>query len=138
MGSLLTFFGAGGIRLQALIIAALAMAVMILGLTTWALLERSGRLSAKVELVAAQAQAQAWEAAAGRCTASVENAAKIGRETVDATRELLRKADAAYARNAGLIADIRTIVSKPPPVRTDGKPKDCTDALGEIKQRVRP
>lgn len=120
-------------RLQALIIAALTMLVLCLALVTWALLERSGRLAAKAELAAAQARAEAWEAAAGRCTASVENAAKIGQQAVDDTRALLRKAEAAYAKNVGLIADIRGIVAKPAPVRADGRPADCGDAWREIR-----
>lgn len=137
IGAATTFFAAPA-RLKALVIGALVMLAVCLALTTWAFAERSGRLSIKVDLVEAQASVRAWEQAAGRCTASIENAAKIGQQAVDDTRAALKRIEAANAKNAPMLAHIAGIVSKPPPARADGSSKDCGDAWGEIRSKVKP
>lgn len=144
MGALLGFFGSAALapaallRLKALLIGAIALAVIALALTTWALFERSGRLELKVEVVQAQARAEAWEGAAGRCTASVDAAAKAGSAATAETKRLLAMAERALERNAMVRDEIRGIVAKPVPVRADGKSKDCGDAWKEISNRVTP
>lgn len=137
MGTLLALFSTPA-RLQGLIIAAIAMLALILGLTTWALLERSGRLSAKVELVRAQDQAKVWEDAAGRCTASVKSLGEAGQGAIAETKRLLGLVEVGIKKQAALRDEARDIVKKPPPTRPDGKPRDCADALAEIRAKVKP
>ncbi len=126
------------LRLKALIIGALAMVAVCLALTAWALLERAGRMEAKAELVVAQTQAQVWEGAAGRCTASVQELGAGGAAAIGETKRLLEMAGRMLERTAAVREEIRVIVKAPPPVRADGKPKDCADALGEIRKKVQP
>lgn len=135
MGALLGFFATGPARLQALLIGALALAVVCLSLFAWAMIERSGRLSLKVEVVTLKAQTDVLADSLGRCNAGVENAAKAGAAAVGETKRLLSMAERMLERTAAAREEIRQIVSKPPPVRADGKPKDCVDALAEIRKK---
>lgn len=138
MGGLLAFFAAGPARLQALVIGAAVLLVMALALTTWALIERSGRLSAKVEVVTLKAQTDVLADSLTRCNTSIENAAKAGEAALTETRRLVGIAEKAFARTEALRIEIRGIVAKPTPTRPDGKPKDCGDALSEIRAKVQP
>lgn len=138
MGGLLAFFGAGPARLQALLIAAMAMLALVLALTTWALVERTKRLSLKVEVVALRAQSDVLADSLGRCNAGVEAAAKAGIAAQGDVKRLVAAAEKAATRTEAARRDIRTILSKPAPTRPDGKPKDCIDAIAEIKAKVRP
>lgn len=137
MGALLGLFSTPA-RLQGLIIAAGALLVVALGLTTWALLERSGRLSLEVEAVTLRAQSQVLADALGRCNDGVRDLAKAGDTAVEETRRLVGIAEKALAGTKALREDIKTIVSRPSPKRADGKPKDCSDAMKEIRARVQP
>jgi hypothetical protein len=138
MGAILGFFGAGTARLQALVIAAAAMLAMILALTTWALIERSGKYAAERDAEHFKAQSDVLADSLGRCNAGVENAAKAGTAAIGETKRLLAMAETALLKNAAVRDEIRGIVSRPPPMRADGKPKDCADALGEIRAKVKP
>lgn len=133
----LGFFSAPA-RLKALLIGAAALLLICLALVTWALIERSGRLSGEVELVALRAQQQVLADSLGRCNAGVENAAKAGVAATAETKRLLAMAETALLKNAAVREEIRGIVNRPPPVRADGKPKDCGDALSEIRAKVKP
>ena len=82
--------------------------------------------------------ARVWEAAAGRCTASVQNLGNAGTAAIAETRRLLGMVETGLQKNAKLREDIRLIVSTPPPTRPDGKPKDCSDAISEIRKTVQP
>lgn len=126
------------LRLKTLVIGAMALAVLLLAMLTWALLERSGRLELKVEVVTLKVQQDVLSDALARCNTSIENAAKAGDAAVAETRRLVGIAEKAFARTESLRTDIRSILSKPAPARADGKPKDCADALTEIRTRVRP
>lgn len=137
MGALLGFFGTP-LRLKALLIGAAVMALVCLSLLTWALWERSSRLSLEVEAVTLRGQNKVLADSLGRCNAGVENAAKVGAAAVIETRRLVGLAQTAFAKNAALRDDIRGIVNKPAPVRSDGKPKDCADAMAEIRKKVQP
>jgi hypothetical protein len=138
MTALLAFFGAGPARLQALLIAALALIALCLSLTVWALIERTWRLQDAAELATLKAQQAVLADSLGRCNAGVENAAKAGVAAVADTKRLLGMAEVAMQKTAALREEARAIVSKAPPARADGKAKDCTDALAEIKAKVRP
>lgn len=136
MTALLAFFS-GPARLKALVIAAAALIMVALALTTWALLERSRRLSGEIELTALRSQSRVLADSLGRCNAGVENAAKAGGAAVAETKRLLAMAERALERNAAVRDEIRTIVRTPTPVRADGKPKDCADAFAEIRAKVK-
>jgi hypothetical protein len=138
MGSLLAFFAAGPARIQGLLIGAAALLVLVLALTTWALFERSGKLQLEVQVVSLRDQSQVLADSLGRCNAGVENAATAGAAAVADTKRLLGMAEVAMQKTAALREEARAIVSKAPPARADGKAKDCTDALDEIKAKVRP
>lgn len=125
-------------RLKALIIGAGVLLVLFLGMTTWALFERAGRMSLKVEVVTLKAQRDVLADSLGRCNTRIENAGKAGEAAVAETKRLLSMVEIGLVRMAAMRDEARAIVSKPPPVRPDGKPKDCTDALGEIRQKVQP
>lgn len=144
MGALLGFFGSAALapaallRLKALLIGAAVLAAICLALVTWALLERSGRLSLKVEVVALEAQKDVLAEAIGRQNEGVERTAKAGADAVAETRRLLGMVETGLLRTAAMRDEARSIISKPPPLRADGKPKDCADALGELKAKVKP
>lgn len=137
MSPLLGFF-AGPARLKGLLIGAVVLLVLCLSLITWALFERSGRLTLEVKVVSLQAQTDVLADSLGRCNVGVANAAKAGQGAIAETKRLLGMAERALERNAAVRDEIRGIVAKPAPVRPDGKPKDCGDALAELKARVRP
>lgn len=137
MGSILAIFSTPA-RLQGLIIAAGVMIVMMMSLTIWALWEQSGRHQAETEAATMKAQSQALADSLGRCNAGVEAAAKAGQLAVGETRRLLGMAETALLKTAALREEARAIVGKPAPVRADGKIKDCSDALAEIRKRVQP
>lgn len=132
MGALLGFFSSPSR------IAAGVLAVLCALLLTWALVERSGRLSAKVELVTLKAQTDVLADSLKRCNEGVERAAAAGQAATAETKRLLALVERGLERTAALRDEARSIVSKPTPVRADGKPKDCGDALTEIRAKVRP
>lgn len=138
MGALLGFFAAGPARLQGLLIGAAALLAMVLALTAWALLERSGRFEAKADVARLEAQTKVLADSLGRCNAGVEAAAKAGAASVADTKRLLDMAGRAMERTAAMRDEVRAIVSKPAPTRADGKPKDCGDAWQEIRAKAQP
>ena len=137
MTALLAFFS-GPARLKGLMIGAAALLVIALALTTWALLERSGRYAAERDAQRFKDQSQVLADSLGRCNAGVAAAARAGTAAQADVKRLLGMAETAMLKTAALREEARGIISKPPPVRADGKPKDCSDALGEIRQKARP
>lgn len=137
MTALLAFF-AGPSRLKGLLIGAAALLLIALLLTTWALIERTWRLQDEVKLVTLKDQQAVLSDSLGRCNAGAAITAKAGTDAVAETKRLLAMAERALERNAAVRDEIRGIVKAPPPVRADGKPKDCSDAFGEIRAKVKP
>lgn len=137
MGALLGFFGTP-LRLKALLIGAGVMALVCMSLLTWALWERSSRLSLEVEAVTLRGQNQVLADSLGRCNAGVEATAKAGTAALADMKRLVALAEREAARTAALRTEIKGIVNRPAPKRADGKPKDCTDAMSEIRQKVQP
>lgn len=137
MGALLGFFGTP-LRLKALLIGAAVMALVCMTLLVWALWERSSRLSLEVEAVTLRGQNQVLADSLGRCNAGVEAAAKAGTAALADMKRLVAIAEKAAERTAALRNEIKGIVNRPAPKRADGKPKDCTDAMSEIRQKVQP
>lgn len=141
MTALLAFFGAGAmspailLRLKAMLIGAAVLALLCLSLTVWALLERSGRLSCEVESVKLASQVEILNASIERQNKGIDATVKAGEEARAATRKLIAQANRIAAGNQALIDETRGILSRPPPLRPDGKPSDCNDAWAEIEKR---
>lgn len=114
------------------------MGALCVGLTGWALSERSGRMSCKVELVTAQAQVAVLSDTITRQNAGVQAAADAGAAAQEGVAKLLEVAKRAEQASAGLVAHARDVIGKPAPKRADGKDVDCTDAWREIETRARP
>ncbi len=134
MGSLLSFFGAGGLQLKALIVGAAVMVIACLALTTWALLERSGRLSCEVDRVTLKAQVAVLSDQLTRQTGAVLDHKAIGEAVQEALRGDLDAIRKAAGRRDPLLQQLADLV-KQPPARADGKPADCNDAWAEIEKR---
>lgn len=140
MGFLLSFF-AGPAKLKALLIGAVVMIAVCLALTVWALLERSGRLDCRVELVTAQAQIAVLSDSLNRQNAGIKATEEAGKAAQQGVADLLsaaRKLSAAGTSLGNTIAHARDVIGKPAPKRPDGKDKDCADAWREIQERVKP
>lgn len=135
MNALLGFFGASPARLQALLIAALAMALVCAGLGGWALIERSGRYQAERDAAVYKSQSAVLSDSLDRCNAGVAAVQKAGEDAQKSVRELRAAAAKLNSASASLILDARQIVSRPAPLRPDGKARDCTDAWREIEAR---
>lgn len=125
------------LRLKALVIVAMALLAAFLLVATWALLERSGRLSLKVEVVTLRAQTAVLADSLKRCNDGVARLGEAGQGAIAETKRLLGMAERALERNAAVRDEIKGIVRAPTPVRPDGKAKDCGDALAEIKAKVK-
>lgn len=127
-------------RLKGLVVGAIALAAVCLALVTWALLERSGRLGCKVDVVRLEGEVDrlkgqidvladkiatqnaaidGWKAAADR-QAGVGQAARAA-------------ADAAAARIQPEIERLRGLVSGMPA----GAARACADAAAEVRKGLR-
>lgn len=137
MAALLAFFTVPT-RLKGLLICAAALIAVALALTVWALIERTWRLQDAVELAQLRDQKQILADSLGRCNAGVEAAAKAGHAAQADVKRLLGMAETAMLKTAAFREEARAIVSKPTPVRADGKPKDCGDAWQEIAKKAKP
>jgi len=136
MGALLGFFGAGGLQLKALIVGAAVMAIACLGLTTWALLERSGRLSCKVDVVRLEDQVKVLADQLKRQSAAVIDHAAIGAAVQAAIRGDLDKIGKLISKSDPKLLELERLI-KQRQLRADGKPVDCGDAWREIEKRAR-
>ena len=143
MLTILEFFGgsllspAFALRLKLMLIAAAAMAALCLGLTTWALLERSGRLSLKVDVVRLEDQVKILSAALKRQSVAILDHAAIGNAIrADIRGELDRLAAAAGKRDPVLL-ELEALIRKGSK-RPDGTAADCRDAWREFERRARP
>lgn len=136
MKALLTFFGAGGLQLKALIAGAIAALVACLALTAWALLERSGRLDCKVDLVAARAQVAVLSDQLKRQGKAVIDHAAVGAAVQGALRDDFDRILAAAGKRDPTLQEIRALLKHDR--RPDGTAKDCKDAWAEIQKRVKP
>lgn len=126
----------GFIALPPLAWVIVGMGVLCAGLTGWALLERSGRLDCRAELVTAKAQVAVLSDSIARQNAGIQAAVDAGAAAQEGVASLLAAARALTAAGSALgntIAHARGIVGKPVPKRLDGKDVDCTDAWREIE-----
>jgi hypothetical protein len=141
MGTLLSFFTTGATapaRIQALLIGAMVMLATCLALTTWAEIERSGRFQAERDAAVYKAQSGVLVDKLATCSGSVDTLASLGkaiRGDLHAALEDFGKANAPLKKE---LASIGEAVKKPPPVRPDGKPTDCSDAWRRIEKGVQP
>lgn len=132
MGALLTFFS-GPAQLKALIIGAIAALIACLALTTWALLERSGRLSCEVDRVALKAQVSVLSDALNRQSASIERTAKAGEDATAAASALLKAAQGLTAQNRGFLDRAEQAIRDAAPRNPDGTAKGCGEARAEMR-----
>jgi len=136
MGRLLDFFTAVTGRVQALLVAALAIAAMCLALAGWALLERTWRYQAladleraRGELSLARAQGKVLAKAVDACNAGVELARQAGEDGRKAGRDLLAAVNRLNAGNVATVAALEDLLAHPE------KPgATCEDAWREIEQ----
>jgi len=141
MIGLLNFFGAAALapasllRLKALLIAAAAMLLACLALTTWALIERSGRLSCKIETVELSAQVKVLSASLERQNTGIDATIAAGNDARAAIRLLLVAAGKLAAGRQSIIDEVNGILAKPTPTKPDGKPYGCDEAWSEIEKR---
>lgn len=107
------------------------MGILCAVLTGWALLERSGRMSCKAELVTARAQIAVLSDTIVRQNAGIQAAADAGaaaQESVGKMLEAARKLTAAGTRLGDSIGHAKGVLGKPAP-----KGADCGTAWREIE-----
>ena len=115
MSAILDFFTAGPARVKALLVAAMAMAVVGLALTTWALVERVAAVQARAERDRALDQLADVSAAAKACSAGVDQAKRVGEAAVLATAELAAAAKRLKAPAVHTVERIEQILERPAP-----------------------
>jgi hypothetical protein len=141
VSTLLSFFGGAALapasllRLKALLIAAAVMVMVCMALMTWALLERSGRLSCKVETVALSAQVEVLSASIGRQNEGIDDVRQATQDARAATAAMLAAAGKLAAARQSVIDEMHGVLAKPTPLRSDGKPAGCDDAWDSIEKR---
>lgn len=131
---ILDFLNASPARIQALAAGFLAVAVLCLGLTCWALWERLSATQARAERDRALAQVAVVSEAARACTASVDRAQVLSQAAVDAIDELLAAARRHSATAKRTSAALEAILSGP--VATQ-QASDCGWAWEQIEQQHR-
>lgn len=138
MGKLLEFFGAGPARLQALLIGALAMALTCAALAGWALVERSGRLTLKIEVVRLEGQVTVLADKLKTQNDAVDAFGKAGDRIVGDVKKQLASLAKNDGRRSQQIASIEALLRQPRPTGADGRPAGCSDAWRRIEAQVRP
>ncbi len=136
MGARRDVFGAGGLQLKALIVGAIAALLACMALTTWALFERSGRLSCKVDVVRLEGQVQVLADQLKRQSKAVIDHGAIGAAVQAALRGDLDQLLAAARRRDPGLQELAELIKNNK--RADGSAKDCGDAWGEIEKRRTP
>jgi hypothetical protein len=137
MNGIIDFFAGGALRLKALLIGALLMLAACLGLTVWALIERSGKLSAEKDLAVSAAQIGVLSASLNRQNASIEAVRSAGAAATAGARELVAAAKLANANNASLVLSVREVLNRPAPTKPDGTTAGCEDAWRDIERAAK-
>lgn len=132
MGALLDFFAAGPARVKGLLVGALAVAVLALGLTAWALVERAGRFQALAERDAARAQEAVLSGALARSNAAVDEAKRVADAAVAGTAQLVAAAKRLHAPEVHTVERIERIIQAPEPAGAD-----CNSAWQAIEGDAR-
>lgn len=116
---------------------AIAAAAAIGSLTIWALLERSGRLECKVELVRAQDQVDVLAAVLDEQTQSIKD---LGKATARSRVELRGMVAAIAEQNKQTrdqVAGLEASLKAPTPRAADGRVFDCRDAIRQWREELR-
>jgi hypothetical protein len=129
MGGILAFFGTGPARLKALLIGAAALAVLCLSLTTWALLERSGRLSCAAEAAKLEGQISVLSA-----TVETQNTAIAGWKKAAEVQQA-KGADARKAADQ-FVARVRPELERLLGLMKGGG--TCPEAVAEVRKGLKP
>jgi hypothetical protein len=139
MNFLLNFFGAATLapgavlKLKALLIAAMAMLLVVMAVTTWAMFERSRYFETRAELATCAAQVSVLAGTLERQGKSIETAAAAGTKAVEVGEKLLREARQLSKQSKGALDAMEKVLGQPVPKRADGKDKDCGDARRELR-----
>lgn len=110
-------------------IGAMLVAAALAGLTIWALMERSGRLECKVELVAARDQVDVLAHLLDEQTKSINDLGAATRRARTELRGLVAKVDAQHEETRRRVAELEQSVKSPTPRAADGRLFDCRDAI---------
>jgi hypothetical protein len=113
-----------------------AIAAALAGLSIWALLERSGRLEAKVDLQRAVDQVAVL-------ARSIDGQNKSIQGLVDATAASRGELEAVlgaigkqHASTRASVARLEASLQAPTPKAPDGRELDCRDAIGEWRREA--
>ena len=141
MGALLSFFTAGPARIKGLVIGAGVMAIAVLALTSWALLERALRFQAladvervRTALVRERDQVKVLADAVAACSAGVDQAKRVGEAALAGTAELVAAAKRLKAPPIHTREVIEKIIEKPV---TSEQAADCNWGWNEIEDEHR-
>lgn len=112
--------------------ALLGIAVIMAGLTLWALWERSGRLTCEVARVEVTAAYTHLAAQVAEQNVKVKQLAQAGAQAREAGRQALIAAEATAQALSGEIAALRARIAAPTPAG-----EDCRNVWAEIQRVVR-
>ena len=141
MGALLDFFGAGPARIKGLVIGAGVMAIAVLALTSWALLERALRYQAladvervRTALVRERDQVKVLADAVATCSAGVDAAKRTADAAIAGTNALVAEARRLKAPAVHTREVIERVIEKPVSPEQAG---DCNWGWDEIEAEHR-
>lgn len=127
-----------GAGLKAALAGAAIAAAALAGTTIWALLERSGRLTCKVELQRAVDQVAVLAGAIREQSGAIND---LGQATASGRAELrglVERVGKQHAGTAAGVARLEAELRQKTPAKADGTPQDCRDALKRWREELRP
>lgn len=122
------------IQIKAVLIAIAAALAIMLSLTIWALLERSGRLGCKVDLVQARDQVKVL---ADRLEDQTKAINDLGQATANGRlelRQMVARVTGEHSKTRQTVAQLEKAIQAPTPIGADGRAKDCRDAIREWRE----
>jgi hypothetical protein len=125
-----------GLKLKLAAGAAIAAVAACASLTIWALLERSGRLEAKVELQRAVDQVAVLARSIDGQNESIQglvDATAASRGELEAVLGAIGK---QHASTRASVARLEASLQAPTPKAPDGRELDCRDAIGEWRREA--
>jgi len=132
MGALVSFFAGGPARIQAMLIAALAMALTCAALLVYGLWWRGEAKGMKAELTAAVAQGTVLADALGNCNAATDHTKRVGDAAIAAMGGLVAEAKKAHQDRGKTAATLEEIARQ---TRKAGE--GCDWAWEQIEQQKR-
>lgn len=113
------------LQIKLALIGAGLVVIALLSLTTWALLERSGRLECKVELVEAKDQVAVLSSKLEDQTKSINNLSALTAKLIARTGLTLDKIDKLHENDRVTVAGLEALIKK------GANGKSCADYLKE-------